>query len=279
MNSIVGNFVRKLLPHAKRVESVIMARTGNSRTERILTLLEGRELVSVAEMAGALGVSEVTVRKDLDRLTQTSLIERARGGARLRASEEGALDERLGQRVAAKRAVAKHAAGLVGPGAVIALDSSSTCYFLALELVDRADLTVVTNSMRVAAWLAEHSEMAVVMLGGTVRRTSSSTVGFPTELLRGFGRIDIAFLGVSALSPERGLLERAFSEAETKRMLASVSEQVVGLFDSSKATGFGQHEMIPVDHVDRLVTDEAYADADAERWRARGVRVDRVATM
>ena len=244
------------------------------RDERILGLLEGRDLVSVGELADRIGVSAVTIRKDLDRLVQSALIERARGGARLRSAEEGPLAERLGQRVAAKRAVARRAAELVGANAVVAIDSSSTGYYLALELAGRQGATVVTNSLRVATQLAERPGPDIVVLGGSVRRTSYSTVGFPAEVLRGYGTIDLAFLGVSALSPQRGLLERSFSEAETKRAIAEAAECVVGLFDSSKASGFGQHSVVPAAGVDRLITDDGFSDDDAASWRALGVTVD-----
>ncbi|MBO1901073.1 DeoR/GlpR transcriptional regulator [Leucobacter weissii] len=253
-----------------------MVRSAEPRDERILALLEERERVSVGELAAVLGVSEVTVRKDLDTLARNSLVERIRGGARLRSAEEGPLTVRLGHRVAAKRAVARRAAELVEPGAVIAIDSSSTGYYLALELSGRADATVVTNSLRVATQLGEQSGVDLVLLGGSVRRTSYSTVGFPPELLRGFGRIDLAFFGVSALSVDRGLLERSFSEAETKRSIASASARVVALFDSSKTEGFGQHDVVPAGQVHRLVTDEGFDDAEAERWRDLGAAVDRV---
>ena len=252
-----------------------MTPPAEQRDERILGLLEGRELVSVGELAEHLGVSAVTVRKDLDRLVRSAVIERVRGGARLRSAEEGPLAERLGQRVGAKRAVARRAAELVGADAVIVIDSSSTGYYLALELSDRTDVTVVTNSLRVASQLAERNGPAVVVLGGTVRRTSFSTVGFPAEVLRGYGTIDLAFLGVSALSPEQGLLERSFSEAETKRAMASAAQLVIGLFDSSKASGFGQHAVVPATDVSRLITDDEFSEADAAPWRALGVTVDR----
>lgn len=253
-----------------------MARATEPRDERILGLLEGNEQVSVGSLAQHLGVSEVTVRKDLDRLARRALVERVRGGARLPAGEEGALSERLGHRAAAKRAMAKRAALMIEPGAVIALDSSSTGYYLALELALRRDLTIVTNSLRIAMQLAEQSAVDIVLLGGSVRRTSASTVGFPLELLQQFGRIDIAFLGASAMSAEQGLLERAYSEAETKRMMASVAERVIGLVDSSKATGFGQHRVVPPTRLERLITDDALTDDAVTAWGELGVAVDRV---
>lgn len=253
-----------------------MTRPAETREEQILALLEGRNQVPVGELAAQLGVSAVTIRKDLDRLVSNALVERLRGGARLRTSEEGPLAIRLGHRVAAKRAIARHAASLVQPDAVIALDSSSTGYYLALELSERSDVTVVTNSLRVATQLAERGTLAVVMLGGSVRRTSFSTVGFPPELLRGYGKIDIAFFGVSALSVEQGLMERSFSEAETKRAIASAAERIVGLFDSSKAAGFGQHTVVPTTSVSMLITDEDFTEAAANDWELQGVTVERV---
>ncbi|UOQ60480.1 DeoR/GlpR family DNA-binding transcription regulator [Leucobacter rhizosphaerae] len=253
-----------------------MIRTAPERRERILGLLEGQEQVPVGALAEALGVSAVTIRKDLDHLVDSALVERLRGGARLRSSEEGPWAVRLGHRVAAKRAIARRAAELIGPNAVISLDSSSTGYYLALELVDRADITVVTNSLRVATQLAERSELSVVLLGGSVRRTAYSTVGFPPELLRGYGRIDTAFFGAAALSIEHGLLERSFSEAETKRAIAATAHRVVGLFDSSKSEGFGQHSVVPASAVAHLVTDDGFSESTAEAWRAHGVAVDRV---
>ncbi|MGI6877227.1 DeoR/GlpR family DNA-binding transcription regulator [Microbacterium sp. gxy059] len=244
------------------------------RSERILRLLENEEQLSVRDLADRVGVSEVTVRKDLDALSRRSLIERVRGGARLRAAGEGPLALRLGHHAAAKRAIAKRAAELVDPGSVIALDSSSTAYYLALELADRADATIVTNSLRVASQLGEQSDLDVVLLGGSLRRTSFSTVGFPPELLHGYGRIDSAFLGVSGLSADAGLRERSFAEAETKRALAGAAARTVALFDSSKAAGFGQHQVLPASEVHRLITDDAFPDADA--WRRAGAIVDSV---
>lgn len=253
-----------------------MARYKDSRDETILSALEGQDHVSVGELADLLAVSEVTVRKDLDRLSRMALLERVRGGARLITAEEGPLALRLGHRVAAKRAIARRAAEFVEPNSVVALDSSSTSYYLALELTKRQDVTVVTNSLRVATQLAERSTLDIVMLGGSVRRTSLSAVGFPPELLRGFGKIDIAFLGVSALSPELGLLERSYSEAETKRAIATSSTRVIALFDSSKTGGFGQHSIVLAAEVERLITDTDFDLAETGQWHALGVEVDNV---
>mgnify|MGYP001762846516 FL=1 len=158
-------------------------------------------------------------------------------------------------------------------GDVIALDSSTSAYFLALELLDRRDLLVVTNSLRTAAVLSEESDATVVLLGGTVRRTSSSTVGDFGDTLAGRGRIQTAFVGVATLSTQRGLLELSVAEAESKRALVSTARSVVALFDSSKLEGFGMYPFVPADRVTRIVTDTDFPAEEQEAWRAAGTEL------
>ena len=246
------------------------------RGEGILSALEHAGHVSVNELSARFGVSAVTIRKDLQHLERQALLQRVRGGARSHApNEEGSFTDRLGRGVGAKKAIARHAASLVANGDVIALDSSTTAYFLALEVLSRRDLVVITNSLRSALLLTEESDATVVLLGGTVRRPSSSTVGDPLDVLAGRGRIATAFLGLTSLSPERGLMELSIAEAESKRALAGPARNLVGLFDSSKIEGFGLHSFATADRVTRLITDTGFDDAEAARWRALGVIVDR----
>jgi DeoR/GlpR family transcriptional regulator of sugar metabolism len=249
---------------------------GEERVEGILSALEHRGQVSVSELATQFGVSAVTIRKDLEALERKSLLQRVRGGARPRASEdEGSFTERLGRAAGAKRAIARHAATFVNNGDVIALDSSTSAYFLALELLSRRDLVVVTNSLRTAMVLSEDSDATVVILGGTVRRMATSTVGDISNVLVGRGRIAKAFTGLAALSFERGLLELSSAEAESKKALMDASREVFALFESAKADAFGLHTFAAADRVTRLITDTGFSDDEVARWRGVGVEVDR----
>ncbi|KAA9132282.1 DeoR/GlpR family DNA-binding transcription regulator [Microbacterium caowuchunii] len=246
------------------------------RVDGILAALEHQGQVSVSELAQRFGVSAVTIRKDLHALERRSLLQRVRGGARAAApAEEGSFADRLSRGVAAKKAVARYAAALVRNGDVIALDSSTSAYFLALELLGHRDLVVVTNSLRSATVLVEESNATVVLMGGTIRRTSASTVGDVSEVLSGRGRVAHAFLGLAALSIERGLLELSVAEAESKRVIVDAAREVVGLFDSGKADGFGLHSFAATDRVTRLITDTGFSDEDTARWQEAGVQVDR----
>ncbi|GEK79232.1 DeoR/GlpR family DNA-binding transcription regulator [Agrococcus baldri] len=248
-----------------------------ARDSRILDALDQHGAVQVADLARALGVSEVTIRKDLDALAERDLLRRTRGGALPpQRGDEGAFADRMRREAEAKQAVAARAAELVQDGDVIALDTSSTAHFLALELLQRTGLVVVTQSLRTAVALMDRSDARVIMPGGTLRRESSGLVGPITDALVGRGRIDKAFVGVVGLSPERGLLELATDEAVSKQGMVAASDEIHALFDSSKTTGFALHSFASTEQVTSLITDERASDDFVREWEAAGVSVARV---
>lgn len=248
-----------------------------SRAEAILAALERAGRVSVAELSESLHVSAVTVRKDLELLEQRTMLRRIRGGAvRLTTADEGAFDVRLRQARSAKRAIAERVAGLVHDGEVIALDASTTCYYLAQQLLDRHDLVVVTNGLRTATLFLENSTALVLMPGGVLRRSAGSMVGPIGDVLAGRGRIDRGFFGIKGLSVTHGLMELAVEEAEVKKYLAAACSRVYGIFDSGKVGRFGLHSFATTDTVTALYTDDGIdVDALAE-WENAGVRVHTV---
>ena len=161
--------------------------SASDRMDRVLELLETRDAVTVTELAHAFAVSEVTVRSDLGLLARQGLVARIRGGARAlqRGQSEVAFDVRLRVQDEAKRAIARAAAALVGDGEAVALDSSTTAFYIALELRERNELVVVTNGLRVAMVLADAPGVSVIVPGGLLRLPAMSLVGDPRgRLLR-----------------------------------------------------------------------------------------------
>jgi DeoR/GlpR family transcriptional regulator of sugar metabolism len=247
------------------------------RVEVILHELTSTGRVRVNDLAARFGVSAVTIRKDLDSLAQRSLLRRVRGGAVLSPlGDEGAFSERLRQEAGAKRGIARRAAALVQDGDVIAIDSSTTAYYLAQELLERRDLMVVTCGMRSATLFMDHSNATVVMPGGVLRRASGSMVGAFSNVLMGRGRIATGFFGVATLSTHLGLLELSSEEAATKRSLISACNAVYGLFTSSKIGAFGLHAFAEPAQLTGLFTDEHTGDDFVDEWAAVGVPVTRV---
>ncbi|WP_342023540.1 DeoR/GlpR family DNA-binding transcription regulator [Arthrobacter citreus] len=251
-----------------------------AREHEILVELDTRGAVIVRDLADRFGISEVTVRKDLATMERRSLLRRVRGGAvPLELSDEGAFNMRLRSQRETKRLLARAVAPLVDHGDTIAIDSSTTCFYLAHELVDRRNLLVVTNGLRVATLFMERSNAMVVMPGGTVRRSSGSLVGPVEDALSGRGRISKGFFGVKSISLEYGLAELALEEANAKRHLANACTSVYALFSSVKAGQLGLHPFVAPARITAMYTDERISGTFVSDWERRNVPVHTVATQ
>ena len=245
------------------------------RMQRVLELLDTREVVSVTELAHAFAVSEVTVRNDLATLARQGLIARIRGGARAlqRGQSEVAFDVRLRVQEAEKRAIARAAAAMVDDGEAVALDSSTTAFYIALELREKRELVVVTNGLRVAEALADAAGVSVIVPGGVLRLAAMSLVGdFASAVLRttSIGR---GFFGARGVSLDRGLMDLNPEEVRIKREMADVCERVIGVFDHTKWSRNALLSFVPTQRITAIVTD-AGAPADLiKEWRDLEVEV------
>jgi DeoR/GlpR family transcriptional regulator of sugar metabolism len=245
------------------------------RMHEVLRMLETRDSVHVAELSKAFGVSEVTVRSDLSQLARQGLVARVRGGVRplQRGQSELGFDFRLRLEVEAKKAIAKAAAGMVDEGEAIALDSSTTAYYLALELRTKKELVVVTNGLLIAAALADAPGISVLVTGGMLRLQAMSLVGdLGADVLRAT-RISKGLLGASGLSIDRGLMDLNPDEVRIKREMADVCERVIGLLDGTKWHRTALLPFVATEQVDAIVTDTSAPAEEVEAWRARDVEV------
>src|SRR5438067_10689841 len=152
--------------------------TRTDRMRRVLELLETRDGVHVSELANEFSVSEVTIRQDLSELARQGLVARVRGGVRAlqRGQSELAFDVRLRLQADEKRAMARAAAAMVGDGEAVALDSSTTAYYLARELRSRRELVVITNGLLNASTLTDSPGITVLVTGGMLRHPAMSVV-------------------------------------------------------------------------------------------------------
>jgi len=242
---------------------------------RVLELLETRDSVHVAELAETFAVSEVTVRSDLSTLARQGLVARVRGGVRAldHGQSEVGFDLRLRLEVERKRAIARSAAALVDEGEAVALDASTTAYYLALELRAKRELVVVTNGLLVATALADAPGITVLVTGGTLRLSAMSLVGdLGTDVLR-TTRINKGFLGARGLSLERGLMDLNPDEVRIKQEMADACERVYGILDGTKWHRSALLAFAPVDSLAGVITDAGAPPEEVEAWRAAGVQV------
>ncbi|WP_086696339.1 DeoR/GlpR family DNA-binding transcription regulator [Streptomyces recifensis] len=231
--------------------------------------------VRVNELTRQLGVSDMTVRRDLDALARQGVLEKVHGGAVpvVEAStHEPGFEAKSGLEPTAKEEIARAAARLVAPGSAIALSGGTTTYTLARQLLEVPDLTVVTNSVRVADVFhtaqrtsGRRPGAATVVLTGGVRTPSDSLVGPVADRAIAALHFDLLFLGVHGISAEAGLSTPNLAEAETNRQLVRSARRVVVVADHTKWGTVGLSSFAALDEVDTLVTDGGLpAEARAE---------------
>ena len=250
----------------------------DERMREVLRLLETRDSVHVAELAKAFSVSEVTVRSDLGQLARQGLVARVRGGVRAlqRGQSELGFDFRLRLEVGRKRAIAQAAAAMVDEGEAVALDSSTTAYYLALELREKQELVVVTNGLLIAAALADAPGITVLVTGGMLRLHAMSLVGdLGADVLRAT-RISKGFLGARGLSLDRGLMDLNPDEVRIKREMAAACERVIGILDGTKWHRTALLPFVTADQLDAIVTDTGAPETEIEAWQRAGVEITSV---
>jgi DeoR/GlpR family transcriptional regulator of sugar metabolism len=229
------------------------------RQKLILTEIRRLGAVRVSDLTELLSVSEMTVRRDLDSLAATGLVEKVHGGAtaprRLSADEPG-FEAKSHRQLAEKDAIARAAAELVRPGQAIGLTAGTTTWRLAHYILGVPDLTVVTNSIPVANVLHQEPrpDLTVVLTGG-VRTPSDALVG-PVALtaLRSL-HVDLLFMGVHGMAEDPGFTTPNLLEAETNRALVATAEQVVVMADRTKWGVRGLSCFATLDEAHILVSD------------------------
>lgn len=245
------------------------------RRALIIDEVRRRGGVRVNELTRKLGVSDMTVRRDLDALARQGVLEKVHGGAVpvVEAStHEPGFEAKSGLELSAKEDIARTAASLVAPGTAIALSGGTTTYALAHHLLDVPDLTVVTNSVRVADVFhsaqrtsGQRQGAATVVLTGGVRTPSDSLVGPVADQAIGSLHFDVLFLGVHGIAAEAGLSTPNLAEAETNRRLVQSARRVIVVADHTKWGTVGLSSFATLEQVDTLVTDSGLpAQARAE---------------
>lgn len=236
------------------------------RQALILDDVQLRGAATVGELAVRFGVSEMTIRRDLDALVARGALDKVHGGATSRRSpstdEPGFRTKQLRQQ-AEKQAIARAAARLVEPGSAVGLSAGTTTWTLARQLRAVPRLTVVTNSIRIADELHDddRTDLDVVLTGG-VRTPSDALVGpvAVSSLLQ--LHLDVVFLGVHGIDPHAGFTTPNLLEADTDRALVAAGRRLVVVADHTKWGTVGISTIAPLDGADVLVTDDGLpADA------------------
>jgi DeoR/GlpR family transcriptional regulator of sugar metabolism len=238
-----------------------MAMLLDQRRQEILNVVENEGFVALQQLTDRVGVSESTVRRDLEYLEKIGQIRRTRGGAAYVGESLTTLDERSVQSLPEKQAVGRVAAGLVTSGETVLLDGGTTTLEVARHLSGKS-LQVVTNSLPVATLLSNLPQIELITIGGYVYPKTGVALGPMAMAALSQVHVRRLFMSVGGIT-EKGLFNSNTLLAETERAMLNVAEEVIVVTDSSKLGHSALAHLCPLDRVDRVVVDAGISD----EWR------------
>ncbi len=242
----------------------------------LLQKLQDNGYVQVAELAANLGVSVITIRRDLEHMEKEGRCIRTRGGAVCAPNSttlELPYDIKRRRYMDEKRRIAAAAAELIGEGETIILDAGSTTYELALLLLRRRALTVVTNDLQIATKLASNPSITLVCTGGIARANVYTLQGPQVESFLRTLRVNKAFLGADAIHPDGIVANVNLEEVAVKQAIVRSGERVILLADSSKFAITGFVEVCDLSKIDMLITDSGVSQATLDMLKGWPVAV------
>jgi DeoR/GlpR family transcriptional regulator of sugar metabolism len=256
-----------------------MSSNADQRRVAILEELKQAQMVRVTDLSERFAVSEVSIRRDLERLSEHGLLKRVHGGAV--ALPDAALDQsysaKIQRHIEEKRCIGRAAAALINPGDQLIFDGSTTALQVARsipgDLLSTGNLTVVASSLPIVQELGDWQGVHVILLGGVYLPEFRSFVG-PQTLANLEGLYpDKAFIGTDGLTLSRGATGSNILEAEVDRTMARSAAEVILVADSSKVGRVGLTSIVPVDGIDKFVTDTGAPADFVQALEDQGIEV------
>lgn len=245
------------------------------RKAKIIELLHHDGRVEVNNLAKMFKVTGATIRRDLNQLEKEGVLQRAHGGGVLKKGTlaEPSFTSQLKKATEEKEQIAAEAVKHIKPGESIFLDSSSTVLQIAKYLDKESHLFVVTNSLYIANELTQYPNIELIMLGGLLRYDSKTLVGPLTEKNIKDFKIDKAFLGISAINKKGELTDPNIYEANMKKNIIEMAQEVIGVADSSKFNKESFSFIATVSKLSKMIIDRATTVDSIQLLKNHGVEV------
>jgi DeoR/GlpR family transcriptional regulator of sugar metabolism len=244
------------------------------RRHLILQRVAEQQSIHIVDLARELGVSEMTIRRDVARLERDGFLRRTYGGAtaHVTRSLELGFNARALQQTAAKRLIGMRATQLVGEAATLFVGIGTTAEQFALFLPGREGRTVITDSVPLGSLLGTRPGR-VVVIGGTVRRDELSCIGPAAAATVNRYHADVVVMGAAGLSVAVGITELYDEEAEIHRLMIERSDRLIVVADGSKFGTSAMAVVAPASAIDVLVTDESAPAKELANLGELGVEV------
>lgn len=247
------------------------------RKRKILDLIETNSQVHIAELVEMFEVSDMTIRRDLQDLDQKGLIKRIHGGAvslrREKNANEPPIIERSNDQITEKRQIARKVASLIQDGEKIFLGSGTTTLAIAEELNNHQNLTVITNAVTIVNTLIPKTHITIIGLGGFLRRSEMSMIGYFTEAALANLQVDKVIIGIRGIDLEHGLTSDDLQELITDQAILKIGKEVVVAADHTKFGYVAAIRTAPITTATCIVTDDQVSDEMVDAIQNFGVQV------
>lgn len=248
----------------------------SERRSVILNLLEENKRITVKALSSEIGVSEATLRSDLNKLEQDGLLTRTHGGAVLKdeKNKDMSFSTRSKRNINEKVKIAEQAIHTIKDQQCILLDGSSTVLELARYISKQSlKLTVVTSGLQTAIELKENPNITVILIGGVVSKGSSAVEGTLGLDLLDQVYIDTMYTSANGFTIENGLTDFNLYEVSLKREMSKRANKIIALVDSSKIGVTSSSIFAQVDEIDLLITDKSLSEETTKKLGEKKVQV------
>lgn len=245
------------------------------RHQFVLDKIKKEGKVNVLDLCKELNVSSVTIRKDLKVLEDKNLLFRTHGGGTLTNpyTSDRHVSEKEKIKSEEKMDIGAAASLLIVPNDCIIIASGTTVLSLARNIKPRGKLTVITAALNVATELNQISEVEILLLGGILRKNSSSATGNYAERILDDFSCSKLFLGVDGIDIEYGLTTTHLMEAQLNRKMIQAAQKTIVLADSSKFGKRGFGRICGLEDVEQIITDKGISDHTVEMLRGMGIEI------
>lgn len=241
------------------------------RRNEIIRLVGEKGKMSVDDLARLLEVSNMTIRRDLSNLEKEGVLRRTHGAAVMR--RETDYFEKAESGLEEKQKIAGICAKLIEPGDTIYLDSGTTTFEIARQIVDIPDLVVVTNDIYIAFLLHQSSNNEVMFCGGMLQKSTGSVCGFFANQMAGYVQLDKAFIGAASVNEKFYVLTPTIEKATLKRLVVNHADQSYLVVDSSK---FNKNALMKINHLSAytgVVTTKCFSREEMEKMNKLNIHI------
>ena len=242
-----------------------------ARQTEILTILSKKKKVKIKELSEKLGISEVTVRKDLSLLEEKGLLRREHGYATMVSSDD--VSNRLSFNYEIKRSIAQQALESIKDGETVMIESGSCCALLAEELVsNKRDITIITNSVFIATFLRNKAGAHIILLGGEYQNEAQVMVGPLVKICAANFHVDKFFIGTDGFN-EYGAMSGDLMRAEAVRNMTENANQTIILTESTKFKQIGVVPLLPYEKISTIYTDNQVESSTIQQLKTKNITI------